>query len=72
MPTLGGVGCLLGFVMIREFELRERGTRPVMERQELAQSLLRRGYELPRDTFITDDIPLLLTKLSQIPGTDKR
>jgi hypothetical protein len=24
---------------------------------------------VPTDTFITDDIPLLLTKLSQIPAT---
>ncbi|WP_284053694.1 hypothetical protein [Stakelama marina] len=38
------------------------------ERHDLARKVLRQGYELPRDTLITDDIPLLLTKLSQIPG----
>lgn len=30
---------------------------------------LRRGVPVPTDTFITDDIPLLLTRLSQIPAT---
>ena len=30
---------------------------------------LRRSMPVPTDTFITDDIPLLLTKLSQIPAT---
>jgi hypothetical protein len=28
---------------------------------------LRAGLAVPTDTFITDDIPLLLTKLSQLP-----
>ena len=29
---------------------------------------LRRSYVTPMDTMITADIPLLLTRLSQVPG----
>ncbi|MBB5720039.1 hypothetical protein FHR23_002999 [Stakelama sediminis] len=53
--------------MSTEFELRERGAHPTGERHEQMRRALRKGYELPRDTFITDDIPILLTKLSRIP-----
>lgn len=33
---------------------------------------LRRSVPVPTDTFITEDIPLLLTKLSQIPSIPEK
>ena len=40
------------------------------QRDRLARvsEALNAGVAVPTDTFITDDIPLLLTKLSQIPA----
>jgi len=39
------------------------------ERFSTVGRTLRRSIPVPTDTFITDDIPLLLTKLSQIPAS---
>ena len=33
---------------------------------------LRTSWQTPTDTMITDDIPTLLTKLSQVPKTRRR
>ncbi|MCP3736433.1 hypothetical protein M9979_16320 [Sphingomonas sp. RP10(2022)] len=37
------------------------------ERLAAVSEALQAGIAIPTDTFITDDIPLLLTRLSQIP-----
>lgn len=51
-----------------EFDLRERDA-PGPRGTERARAALRRAYEVPVDTFITHDLPTLLTKLSQLPPT---
>ena len=38
------------------------------ERLAAVSEVLQNGLPVPTDTFITDDIPLLLTKLSRIPA----
>jgi hypothetical protein len=38
------------------------------ERLARVSEALRSSVTVPTDTFITDDIPLLLTKLSRIPA----
>ncbi|MEH3158963.1 MAG: hypothetical protein PGN08_08540 [Sphingomonas taxi] len=38
------------------------------ERLAAVSEALQTGLPVPTDTFITEDIPLLLTKLSQVPA----
>ncbi|MBI0473933.1 hypothetical protein D9601_00960 [Sphingomonas sp. MA1305] len=43
------------------------------QRERVAQvgETLRAGVDVPTDTYITGDIPLLLTRLSQVEGVRK-
>ena len=43
------------------------------QRDRLASisNALRSTLPVPTDTYITEDIPLLLTKLSRVPATDE-
>jgi hypothetical protein len=44
------------------------GKQEQRRRIALVGETLRQGVETPTDTYITDDIPLLLTRLGQIPA----
>jgi hypothetical protein len=49
-----------------EFRLRERGTQAADERLGAARRLLRATWPVSTDTFVTGDLPLLLTRAGQI------
>lgn len=49
-----------------EFRLRERDGEPRNERLETARRLLRATWPVSTDTFVTGDLPLLLTRAGQI------
>jgi hypothetical protein len=51
----------------KEFKLVERNAALTDKRGEDARSTLRTAWPTPRDTFVTDDIPVLLARLSQLP-----
>lgn len=52
-----------------DFELNERNPDLGEGRKGAARAALRATWAVPEDTFITEDIPLLLTRLSQVPAT---
>jgi hypothetical protein len=51
----------------QEFRLVERNAALADKRGEYARSTLRSVWSPPNDTFVTDDIPILLARLSQVP-----
>ena len=51
-----------------EFDPLERNAEPPSAETAGLRELLRRSYQTPRDTYITEDIPLLMTRLSMVPG----
>jgi len=55
----------LGFVVTSAAEQRR-------ERLAVVSESLRSSIAVPTDTFITEDLPLLLTRLSQIPASGVR
>ena len=54
--------------MHSDFYLIERGTEGEEERLSVARQLLRNAWALPTDTFVTTDMPLLLTALALPPS----
>lgn len=48
------------------------GKKEQRQRVALVGETLRNGVETPTDTYITGDIPLLLTRLGQIPAGPPR
>jgi hypothetical protein len=50
----------------KEFRLRERDATPADERLAAARRLLRATWPVSTDTFVTEDLPLLLTRAGQI------
>ena len=55
--------------MAGEFDLVERDAKLADERGNDARQVLRAAWEVPKDTMTTDDIPVLLARLSQVAGT---
>jgi hypothetical protein len=61
-----------------DFRLQERdgaaAAPPVREAQAVpfaaARDALRSAWEPPRDTFVTEDLPVLLTRLNLVRGDD--
>lgn len=53
--------------MHHDFRLIERLAPPCDDRLAAARRTLRSTWELPTDTFVTADLPLLLTLLSKPP-----
>ena len=50
----------------KEFALVERNAVLADKRGEDARIALRSVWPTPKDTFVTDDIPILLARLSQV------
>jgi len=48
----------------REFTLQERESGPPPADTAIVRKLLRQSYPLPSDTFITESLPELITRLS--------
>ncbi len=51
-----------------EFRLQERGGRPGDGRVAALRLYLRSTWPVATDTFVAGDVPLLLTKMGQIPA----
>jgi hypothetical protein len=50
-----------------EFRLKERGGQPADRRLAILRLCLRSTWPVATDTFVAGDVPLLLTKMGQIP-----
>lgn len=62
-----------GFVCVGEVEVRnETSRRGADARLQAIGETLRSSWQTPTDTMITDDIPMLLTRLSQVQARKKR
>jgi hypothetical protein len=48
----------------REFELRERESKPQSPDRAAMREVLRQSYPLPTDTYITETLPVLIARLS--------
>jgi len=56
----------------REAGRREAGRREAGARLHDVGERLRSSWQTPTDTMITEDIPTLLTRLSQVPKNRKK
>lgn len=62
-----------GLVCVGEVEVRnETSRRGADARLQAIGETLRSSWQTPTDTMITDDIPMLLTRLSQVQSRKKR
>ena len=58
----------MGRAVASEFELQERDAGGPSPRRQVTRTL-RDAWPLPRDTYITDGIPELLTRLALVPDS---